>query len=134
MAKEQRKALLLEAEQKGLILGVDFQPNISNTNLKNLIDARKESLTLAAQEETESEDNQEQENTETTPPIDDAGIEDEEEINEDEITITITSLKAGHKETASSYEEASKKTNVPVELIKNSIISNKMIFGYRFSI
>lgn len=53
---------------------------------------------------------------------------------QEEITITITSLKAGYKETASSYEEAEKITKVPVEKIKNSIASGKMIYGYKFSI
>lgn len=55
-------------------------------------------------------------------------------VEETSINIAITSICAGYKESATSYEDAAKTTGVSVELIKSHIVSGKMINGYKFKL
>lgn len=132
-----REKLLAEAVAVGLILGADFEKNISNVNLQKKIEEKKAENEANVKPPVD-ENNPDKVDTNTlNDGVDNTDnnlqkkIEEVEEV--EEVKIKITSIAATYKKEVLSYEEASEETGVPIDAIKANA-TGSMINGYRFNI
>ena len=143
-----REKLLAEAVAVGLILGTDFEKNISNVNLQKKIEEKKAENTANVKPPVDENNpdkvdtnalNDGVDNTDKNPDENnDLGDKEnnlQKKIEEvEEVKIKITSIAATYKKEVLSYEEASEETGVPIDAIKANATTGSMINGYRFNI
>lgn len=130
-----REQLLAEAVAIGLILGADFEKNISNVNLQKKIDEKKAENEANVKPPVD-ENNPDKVDTNTlNDGVDNTDNNLQKKIEEvEEVKIKITSIAATYKKEVLSYEEASEETGVPIDAIKANATTGSMINGYRFNI
>lgn len=133
-----REKLLAEAVAVGLILGADFEKNISNVNLQKKIEEKKAENEANAKPPVD-ENNPDKVDTNTlNDGVDNTDNNLQKKIEEveeaEEVKIKITSIAATYKKEVLSYEEASEETGVPIDAIIANATTGSMINGYRFNI
>lgn len=145
-----REKLLAEAVAVGLILGTDFEKNISNVNLQKKIEEKQEQLANSLK------GNNIDSNMQLTPPEDDEvldsikGLEsgdlkeedlsdyDKEpvkkvEIEDDNALIKRETVCKSYRTKIKGFEETARRSGVTVDEVKESIDSGKPVGGYTFT-
>ena len=120
-----REELLATAVAVGLVLGVDFEKNISNANLQKKIDEKK------AQNEADAENNPGEEETNLQKKIDEL----EEEVEEEKIVIQRLSKCGAYKlKFVNGYEHCATKNQITVEQLKEAIETGKEVNGFTYKL
>lgn len=142
MSKAIREKLLIDAQNVGLALGVDFQEKISNANLEKKIKEKQEEIEAnlkgaeAIKEENPKTDIQNS-TVEQNKPIENQDKEKQEEIEEvdtyeDEMQIRRISPCGNYRVPIKGIKECARRTNLTVDQIKEALETKKPINGWMF--
>ena len=148
-----REKLLAEAVAVGLILGADFEKNISNVNLQKKIDEKKAENEANAKLPVDGNNpdgadgkledgKKDQENIENKDgvknPLADMLNEkqklDDEKAENEEVNIKRVSSCGNYRATIKGYEETARRSGITVEEVKAAIESGKAVKHFTFSI
>lgn len=142
MASKEREELLNDAQNVGLSVGVDFNKNITNEKLKNLIEEKKIELENQLKgnnsEQSEGIKNNSSDEINTEDKNKDDGVNDykqsEKQIKtyEDEILIKRTSPCGNYRVQIKGIKECARRTNLTVEQVKESLENDKPVNGWNF--
>lgn len=119
-----RQELLTLAITVGLVLGVDFEKNISNANLQKKIEEKQEQL--GKELKGDQAENQEQ----VSDNFDNFDSEDEED--EDNALIMRKTECFTYKTEIIGFKETARRSNLTVEEVKEAIETGKPAGGYIF--
>lgn len=147
-----REKLLAEAVAVGLILGTDFEKNISNVNLQKKIEEKKAQNEADAENNpdanrsNDSEDNKEDnsndglDNTDNNPGEEETNLQKkidelEEDVEEKKVVIQRLSKCGAYKlKFVNGYEHCATKNQITVEQLKEAIETGKEVNGFTYKL
>lgn len=145
----ERKELLATAVAVGLVLGVDFEKNISNTNLQKKIDEKiaQNEADAKLQDVTDTnksagpEKNQDGlDNTDNNPSKEETNLQKkidelEEEVEEEKVVIQRLSKCGAYKlKFVNGYEHCAARNKITVEQLKEAIETGKEVNGFTYKL
>ena len=122
-----REQLLATAVTVGLVLGVDFEKNISSVNLQKKIDEKNAELE-AQLKDTQNDD---EKNAELEAQLKDTQNDDEQ--LDDNVTVQRVSSCGGYKTKIKGLKEAARRSGVSVEQIQEALETGNSVGGYTFT-
>lgn len=137
-----REELLAEAVAVGLILGADFEKNISNVNLQKKIEEKKAENTDNVKPPVDENNPDKVDTNALNDGVDNTDnnlqkkIEElEEEVEEEKVVILRTSKCGAYKlKFVNGYEHCAAKNKISVEQLKEAIESRKELNGFTYKL
>lgn len=157
----ERKELLATAVAVGLVLGVDFEKNISNANLQKKIDEKiaqneadlkdvdfdtpptdkeKEDAATTLKMLNEDNSNDGLDNTDNNPSKEETNLQKkidelEEEVEEEKVVIQRLSKCGAYKlKFVNGYEHCAARNKITVEQLKEAIETGKEVNGFTYKL
>lgn len=145
-----REELLTTAAAVGLVLGTDFEKNISNVNLQKKIDEKiaqneanaklPDATDLDPKENQEDNSNDGLDNTDNNSGEEETNLqkkidESQEEVEEEKIVIQRLSKCGAYKlKFVNGYEHCATKNQITVEQLKEAIETGKEVNGFTYKL